>query len=76
MLGLLGGIGDNCIIGTCSIVTKDILSNSVVAGIPAKIICNIDDLKKNKNRNVFYPTIGMSAKEKKDYLMNHVPKIN
>lgn len=69
-------IGDNCIIGTCSIVTKDIPSNSVVAGIPAKIISNIDDFYKKKNRNVFYPTKRMSAKEKKDYLMNHVPKIS
>ena len=31
-------IGDNVIIGAGSIVTKDIPSNSIVAGVPAKII--------------------------------------
>lgn len=36
-------IGDNCIIGLGSIVTRDIPSNSVVAGTPAKVICSIDE---------------------------------
>lgn len=35
-------IGDNCIIGANSVVTKDIPRNCVVAGSPAKIIRNID----------------------------------
>ena len=36
-------IGSNTIIGAGSIVTKSIDSNSVAAGIPAKVICSIDD---------------------------------
>lgn len=36
-------IGDNCIIGAHSLVTKDIPANSVAAGVPAKVICSIDD---------------------------------
>lgn len=36
-------IGDNCIIGFGSIVTKDIPANSVAVGSPAKIICTIDE---------------------------------
>jgi acetyltransferase-like isoleucine patch superfamily enzyme len=36
-------IGDNCIIGAGSIVTKDIPSNSVATGIPAKVVCSLDD---------------------------------
>lgn len=36
-------IGDNVIVGTGAIVTKDVPSNTVVAGIPAKIICTIDE---------------------------------
>ncbi len=36
-------IGDNCIIGACSLVTKDIPANSVAAGIPARVICTIDE---------------------------------
>lgn len=31
-------IGNNCVIGANSVVTKDIPSNSIFAGIPAKII--------------------------------------
>lgn len=35
-------IGNNCIIGYGSLVTKDIPDNSVVAGVPAKVICTVD----------------------------------
>jgi maltose O-acetyltransferase len=34
-------IGNNVIIGANSVVTKDILSNSIVAGVPAQVIKNI-----------------------------------
>lgn len=39
-VSILGGvtIGDNVIIGACSIVTHDIPSNSMAAGMPAKVI--------------------------------------
>ena len=36
-------IGDNSIIGAGSIVTKDVPSNVIVAGNPAKFIRNIDE---------------------------------
>ncbi|MDV7140117.1 acyltransferase [Maribacter sp. TH_r10] len=36
-------IGDNCFIGIGSIVSKDIPSNSIAAGSPAKVICTIDE---------------------------------
>lgn len=39
-------IGDNVIIGAGSIVTKDIPSNSVVAGVPAKIIKTISEYER------------------------------
>lgn len=42
-------IGDDVIIGAGSIVTKDIPSNSVTAGNPAKVICTLDEyLSKEK----------------------------
>jgi len=41
-------IGDRVIIGAGSVVTKDIPSNSVVLGNPAKRVCSVDDyLKKH-----------------------------
>ncbi len=36
-------VGDNCIVGAGSIVTKDVPSNSIVAGNPARIIKSTDD---------------------------------
>ena len=39
-------IGDNSIIGTNSLVTKNILKNSIAAGIPAKVLkSNVDWLR-------------------------------
>lgn len=36
-------IGNNCFIGFGSVVTKDIPSNSVAIGSPAKVICSINE---------------------------------
>ena len=42
-------IGNNVIIGAGSVVTKDIPSNVVAAGNPAKDICTLDDYYKKCN---------------------------
>ena len=43
-------IGKNCIIGTRSVVTKDVPDNTVYAGNPAKFICTLDDyIQKNQS---------------------------
>ena len=39
-------IGDNVIVGAGSVVTKDIPSNSVYAGNPARYICSFDDYQR------------------------------
>lgn len=44
-------IGDNSIIGAGSVVTKNINSNMVCAGVPAKELCTLDTYI-NKVRNV------------------------
>jgi acetyltransferase-like isoleucine patch superfamily enzyme len=31
-------VGDNCVIGTNAVVTKDVPDNAVVGGVPAKLI--------------------------------------
>jgi len=38
-------IGENALIGAGSIVAKDVPDNTVVAGVPAKIIKNIDEIE-------------------------------
>ena len=46
-------IGDNCIVGACSVVTKDIPPNSVAVGNPAKVVCPIEEYyEKRKNEYV------------------------
>lgn len=43
-------IGDNCVVAAGSIITKSIPANSVVAGVPAKVICSLEEYyEKRKN---------------------------
>jgi len=62
-------IGNNCIIGVGSIVTKDIPDNSIAVGVPAKVIKSIDEYKK-KNESRFEHTKKMGKDEKKAYLID------
>lgn len=49
-------IGDNVIIAAGSIVTKDIPSNSVIGGVPAKKICSFEDyIEKRRSYKRYYP---------------------
>ena len=41
-------IGDNCIIGLGSVVSRDIPPNSVAVGYPAKVVCTIEDYYKKR----------------------------
>ena len=64
-------IGDNVIIGAGSVVTKDIPSNSVAVGVPAKVIETIDEYyKKNKDKVVF--TKNMTKEEKRQYIEKNI----
>lgn len=44
-------IGDNCVIGAGSIVTKDIPANSVAVDVPCKVICSLDDYFEKRQRD-------------------------
>lgn len=66
-------IGDNSIVGAGSIVTKDVPNNTVVAGVPAKAITNIE-LYISKNRLNFSFTKNMSTKAKRQYLIDNKSK--
>lgn len=61
-------IGDNVIIGVGSIVTKDIPANSIVAGVPAKVIKTLDEYYE-KNKSIVDSTKNFTPNEKKEYLL-------
>lgn len=39
-------IGPNAIVGACSVVTKDVPPDSVVAGNPARVVCSLAEYEK------------------------------
>ncbi|WP_275659046.1 acyltransferase [Shewanella sp. Isolate8] len=45
-------IGDDCVIGSNSVVTKDVPSACVYAGIPAKHICSLTELQDKNSENL------------------------
>ena len=61
-------IGDNVVIGAGAIVTKNVDSNSVVVGVPARRIEDIDDYYKKVLQKCLY-TKNMSPEDKKEKLI-------
>lgn len=43
-------IGNNCIIGLGSVITKDIPDNSVAVGAPCRVICSIEDYYQRRKK--------------------------
>lgn len=39
-------IGPNAIVGACSVVTKDVPPDTVVAGNPARVVCTLDEYER------------------------------
>jgi acetyltransferase-like isoleucine patch superfamily enzyme len=60
-------IGDNVVIGAGAIVTKDIPSNSVAAGVPCKVIRAIDKYYEKAQSKCLF-TKGLAKEEKEQYL--------
>ena len=69
---LLPGItlADNCIVGAGSVVTKSFEKGSVIAGVPAKRICSVDQLYM-KNKDYIIDTTGKGFQERKEYILSH-----
>ena len=57
-------IGDNCIVGAGAVVSKSVPSNSVVAGVPARVISSVDAYYE-KNRHMYDDTVGWNPYKKK-----------
>ena len=68
-------IGNNCIIGSLSVVSSSVPDNSVYAGSPAKFICTIDEYgERLLKNNVMYPReLEQNRKALEDYLQKNLP---
>ncbi len=67
-------IGDNCIIASGCVVTKSIPKNSVVAGVPARVICSLDEFYEKRKLNSVNEAIEYAQSIRERY--NREPKLN
>ena len=70
-LGRYLTIGDNCIIGCGTIVTHDIPANSIVVGVPGRVIESIGEYAA-KHDDDFMHTKKMATDEKKAFVLGHL----
>ncbi len=62
-------IGNNCIVGCGAIVTHSVPDNSVVAGVPARVIESVDEYI-TKHSKDFIHSKNLDPKEKEAYLID------
>lgn len=65
-------IGKNCVIGTGAIVTKDVPDDSVAVGVPARVICAVEEYC-SKHENEFINMKYMSWDEKRRFAEDMLP---
>jgi acetyltransferase-like isoleucine patch superfamily enzyme len=68
-------IGSNSVVGAGSVVTKSVPPNTVVAGVPARIVCSVDEfLAKAAPRSFHVPAdIACDPMKLKSFLLERVP---
>ena len=67
-------IGENTIVGACSLVNKSLEPNSVYAGVPAKRICSLDEFKEKFLADMPEFDLENYKKNKKDEVLKIVDK--
>lgn len=67
-------IGDNTVVGACSLVNKSLEPNSVYAGVPAKRICSIDEFREKFLADMPEFDLENYKKNKKDEVLKIVDK--
>lgn len=58
-------IGDHAVIGAGSVVTRDVPPDRVVAGVPARLLCSVEDYLSRRPRDHMFvpPYVGKPPKE-------------
>lgn len=67
-------VGNRCIIGACSLLKGEYPDNSVIAGVPARVIKTVDEyLEQSKNNSLHMGNLSAEEKEKalKQYFNIH-----
>ena len=67
-------IGNNCVVAPGAVVTHSFPDNSIIGGIPARIIEDIDTYY-NKIQGKTVPLYGCSIREKYNYLRKNNPEL-
>ncbi len=67
-------IGDNVIVGANSVVTKDLESDSVYCGVPAKKIKTFSEFRAKLNSDNTFHIKNMSIDEKRKFIMKAKPE--
>lgn len=70
-------IGSNSIVAAGAVVTKDVPANSVVGGVPAKVICSMDEYlnkRKIKYSEELAPKEQVVSKELEEFLWEQFSK--
>ncbi|WP_292011091.1 DapH/DapD/GlmU-related protein [Chryseobacterium sp.] len=68
-------IGNNCIVGSLSVVSSSVPDNTIYAGAPAKFICTIEQYgdKLLANNTVYPLELEKDRKQLEAYLKKHLP---
>lgn len=62
-------IGNNCVVGASSVITKSIPDNSVVAGVPARYICSVEDYYERMCQKNFNSK-NIPSSKKREYVLS------
>lgn len=66
-------IGSHCVIGAGSVVTKDIPNETVVCGVPARVVCTLKEYAEKCMDNLPEDfDVQAYSKDKKSYLLEHL----
>lgn len=69
-------IGENTIVGACSLVNKSLEPNSVYAGVPAKKICTLDEWKEKFLADMPEYDLGAYKQDKRREVLRIVDKFS